>query len=140
MSAETLISALDGVRKTGPGKWRAICPAHGGKNKQALVVTEADDGRVLMHCFAGCSVPEVLGACGVPMDELFPPSEIVGAKPVRRPYNSVDILRSVAFEAVVVLLIANDLKAVKGISDARYQRLVKATAILQDAERVASGS
>lgn len=138
MAVDALISALDGVRKTGPNRWLAKCPAHGDK-RASLVVTEKDDGRVLMHCFAGCSVVEVLGACGLEMADLFPPNETDG-KRVRRPYNTIDILRAVAFEAVVVMLIANSVRNGEAISDARYERLVTAAERLQDAERVASGA
>ncbi|TXR56469.1 hypothetical protein [Quadrisphaera setariae] len=37
------------------------CPAH-ADSAPSLHVTVADDGRVLVHCFAGCTVEEVLAA------------------------------------------------------------------------------
>jgi hypothetical protein len=73
MSAAALLERLDGVRRTGPGTWRARCPSHGSKSL-TLAIREADDGKVLLKCFAECSVDEVVGAVGLKLEDLFPPS------------------------------------------------------------------
>lgn len=69
MSAATLLSRLDGVRKTGNG-WHARCPAHEDRSP-SLSVAEGDGGRVLVHCFAGCPVGDVLAAVGLSLTDLF---------------------------------------------------------------------
>jgi len=51
---EQLLSSLLKVRKVGIGRWIACCPAH-NDSKPSLAIRETDDGRVLLHCFAGCS-------------------------------------------------------------------------------------
>lgn len=62
---------------TGPdtdGERWAFCPAHDDRSTPNLHVREADDGGVLLHCFAGCSQDEVLDALeerGVRRRELF---------------------------------------------------------------------
>ena len=48
----SLISALDGDPRTG----MCHCPAH-ADSRPSLSVTEAANGKVLWHCFAGCSKP-----------------------------------------------------------------------------------
>jgi hypothetical protein len=82
MSAAVLLDRLDKVRGRGPGQWSARCPSHDDKGP-SLSVRETSDGRVLLHCFAGCSVDEVVGALGLELSDLFPPRESNGA-PVRR--------------------------------------------------------
>jgi phage/plasmid primase-like uncharacterized protein len=47
-----------GGRKSGHG-WIARCPAHNDHNP-SLSISEADDGTVLVHCFAGCEQQRVL--------------------------------------------------------------------------------
>jgi len=42
-----------------------------------LSVREGDDGRVLLHCHAGCPVDEVVAALGLELHDLFPTREIV---------------------------------------------------------------
>jgi hypothetical protein len=73
MIAEKLISRLSGVQGRSP-RWRAICPAHETKNRsRTLAVKEAEDGRVLLHCFAGCDVHQIVEAVGLELHDLFPP-------------------------------------------------------------------
>lgn len=82
MSAAALLDRLDKVRGRGPGQWSARCPAHDDKGP-SLSVKETPDGRVLLHCFAGCEVSDVIGGLGLDVSELFPPRESHGA-PLRR--------------------------------------------------------
>lgn len=67
---EIVLEKLTGVEKNGKG-WRACCPAHPDRTP-SLSVSEADDGKVLLKCFAGCSARQVVGAIGLPMSALFP--------------------------------------------------------------------
>jgi hypothetical protein len=46
------------------GRARAQCPVHGSKGG-TLSIGEGADGRVLLHCFAGCEVDQILGALGL---------------------------------------------------------------------------
>ena len=54
------LAALDGVKRSGAGRV-ALCPAHDDKNA-SLSIRVAEDGRVLLHCFAGCSYSEIMAA------------------------------------------------------------------------------
>ncbi|MBC7480710.1 MAG: DNA primase [Rhizobacter sp.] len=83
MSAAVLLDRLDKVRARGPGQWSACCPAHDDKGP-SLSVKETADGRVLLHCFAGCEVDEVTAAVGLDLADLFPPRETSGAPLQRR--------------------------------------------------------
>ncbi len=47
------------------GKWRGdygitFCPAHNNTRTPALSLSNGDDGKLLAHCFAGCSFEEVI--------------------------------------------------------------------------------
>ena len=83
MSAGTLLERLDKVRVRGPGQWSACCPAHDDRGP-SLTIKETSDSRLLLHCFAGCSVDEVVGAVGLDLSDLFPPRESHGAPLQRR--------------------------------------------------------
>jgi hypothetical protein len=58
MSINTLLARLDAVRQTGPGRWLARCLAHEDRHPFRVV----EDGRTLLHCFAGCPVDSVVSA------------------------------------------------------------------------------
>ena len=134
MSAETLLSRLDKVRRTGPGRWVACCPAHEDR-RASLAVRELDD-RVLAHCFAGCAVHEVVHAVGLSLSDLFPEKrsdEAHAIKGERRPFPAADVLRCIAFEALVVLTAGAALLAGQPFSDADRARLVQAVGRIQAA-------
>jgi hypothetical protein len=106
MSIDALLSRLDGVKQTGPARWIAKCPSHADKSP-SLAIRELDDGRVLLHCFAGCETPGVLAALGLDMNDLFPEgAKAHHAKPERRPFPAADILRAVSHELLVAANIA----------------------------------
>lgn len=132
MSADALLSKLDKVKRTGPGRYLACCPAHDDKSP-SLTVRELDDGRVLVHCFAGCSVEEILSAVGLTFSDLFPEKEIHHGKPERRPFPAVDVLRAIAFEALVVYLAARALSTGNPLSDYDQERLLVAAGRIQAA-------
>ena len=58
--ARTITAALG-------GRWHgryglAFCPVHENKRTPALSITDSSDGKLLVHCFAGCSGVDVLAA------------------------------------------------------------------------------
>jgi len=127
---DNLLSHLDKVKRTGDGKWAACCPSHDDKGP-SLTIRELDDGRVLVHCFAGCSVHEVLDAVGLDMAALFPPREIQNGKPERRPFPAADVLRAIGFEALVVCASAAAMVTGEPFTQADRERLILATERIQ---------
>ncbi len=67
---ERILNLLHGVRFCGDG-WTARCPAH-EDHENSLSIGVGDDDRVLLHCFAGCSVEQIVHALGLEMRDLFP--------------------------------------------------------------------
>jgi hypothetical protein len=66
---ESLLARLDSVRNSGRG-WTAKCPAHQDRTA-SLSITAGEDGRVLLHCFAGCCATDVVAAVGLQVGDLF---------------------------------------------------------------------
>ena len=66
---DLIINRLDRVKRSGSG-WMACCPAHDDQNP-SLSISEGDDSRVLLHCFAGCSVEEITAAIELETKDLF---------------------------------------------------------------------
>jgi hypothetical protein len=67
---EKVLDRLKGARQLS-GSWKALCPAH-EDHEPSLSVSEGDDGRALLNCFAGCKNPEIVAALDLDMSDLFP--------------------------------------------------------------------
>ena len=68
---EQVLALLENVRP-GTAGWTALCPAHGDRNP-SLSVAEGRDGRVLLFCFCGCDISDIVDAIGLELCDLFPP-------------------------------------------------------------------
>ncbi len=56
------------------GSWAALCPGHDDR-RPSLSLREADDGRALLKCHAGCPPEAVLERLGLSWADLFPERE-----------------------------------------------------------------
>jgi hypothetical protein len=77
-----LLARLQRPQQHGSG-FRADCPL-GHSSRGALSLSESDDGRVMLHCFAGCSASDVVGALGLTLADLFPRLERRNLPPTER--------------------------------------------------------
>lgn len=122
-----ILNRLDKVKKTGGGRWLARCPAHEDRSP-SLAIRALDDGRVLLHCFAGCSVDDVLAAIGLDMADLFPsrPNQEPGKKREVSPFYALDILRALSYEVLIVQIAAASLAEGRPLADQDQNRLMLA--------------
>lgn len=117
-AADTLLERLEKSKRTGVDRWQARCPAHQDKSP-SLSIRELPDGRLLLHCWAGCETADVLAAIGLEFTDLFPEPLTGHAPRVRRAFSAADALMALDFEATVVAICAADLAAGKPINKDR---------------------
>lgn len=138
MSADLLLSHLERPRQTGRGTWVAKCPAHDDR-RPSMSVREVEDGRVLVHCFAGCTVEEIVGAVGLTLDALFPPKPIERAPALRRAFPAADVLEMLWRETAILLTCAHVLEQGIALADDDRQRLSLTAERIEAARRMANG-
>lgn len=131
MPIDTILSRLDKLHQTGPGRWIARCPAHDDR-APSLSVRELDDGRVLLHCFAGCPTADVVAAVGLEFSNLYPESPTV-ANPERRPFPAADVLRALYREILIVAAAAGFILSGRALSNEDRSRLELAVERIQEA-------
>lgn len=83
MPADKLLPRLGKVRQVKPRQWEARCPAHDDKTP-SLRIKEAEDGKLLLKCWANCTADEIVEAVGLEMRDLFPEDH---QRPARRGPN-----------------------------------------------------
>ena len=127
MSLETLIDRLDGVKETGHGKYVARCPSHDDKSP-SLAIKDCGDGRILLHCFAGCDVESVLDALGLSFSDLMPEriGEMHTYRSVHQRFDAGQVLRVLRPEATLVAIAAENIAEGITLSDEDRDRVFNA--------------
>lgn len=111
---DVVLQRLDKVKAAGASKWKACCPAHDDRDP-SLSIREADDGKVLLHCWAGCDTESIAAAIGLTIRDLFPGNN---QHPVRRgPSKAAQQL-----EATVISIALEQLRQGKPLSSSDHER------------------
>lgn len=66
---DNVLSRLRSVEKVSSG-YTALCPSH-DDSTPSLSVKKGEDGRVLLHCHAGCGLDDILQRLGLEWRDLF---------------------------------------------------------------------
>lgn len=139
---DNLLNRLDGVKSVKDG-YIAKCPAHDDK-RPSLSLCEKD-GRVLLHCFAGCTPADVLAAVGLSFADLFPerlkpqtPTERRHVRNQVRHANRLGAMRVVNSEAIIIRIAADDTAAGITLDDEDRVRLALAHDRISAAQQVLS--
>ena len=123
-AAARVLERLPRARPFRAGQWRAPCPSHQSRGL-TLGVAERD-GRVLLHCFAGCETGAVLAALGLELRDLFDQPLNFGAPAARSPWHPRDVLDLAMRETATVAVVASDLIERRAITPADWARLADA--------------
>ena len=140
--ADAVLHRLEKVKRTAPDKWIARCPAHDDR-RPSLSIREADDGKVLLKCWSGCSAQAITEALGLSLADLFPSDRRSladhGTSPMRRPFDYRDALTGIAHEATVARLIVSAINHGEEVDVDALDRLALAEERIDDALRAAGG-
>ena len=120
-----LVDRLEGVKETGRDRWLARCPAH-DDSSPSLSIRELEDGRTLIHCFAGCDALSVVHAVGLEMSDLFPERLDDQFKPTKSRIPARDLLTVLNSEAIAVGIIAGTFMETRKLDEDSWQRLSSA--------------
>ncbi len=97
---ERVLACFEHVKRVG-NRWIAHCPIHEDKDA-SLAISEGTDGRVLVHCFAGCNTEHILRALGLSMCDLFPekPKKAKAKREIVATYPYTDAQGKLLYETV----------------------------------------
>ena len=137
MTANTLLQRLDRIKETGHGKFIACCPAHDDRSP-SLSISERDDGKVLIHCFAGCETEDVLSAIGLTFSDLMP--ERIGGEHKNRAhrFDARQVLATLDHESLVIAIIGADFLEHRVIDELTWNRLANSVGRVNAARALAA--
>jgi hypothetical protein len=135
MNVDELLSQLQRVKPSGTDRWMALCPAHKDVRGRSLSIRE-DNGRILLHCFAGCEVLTICDRLGIELKQLMPPDRArpTDADEHRVPASALleffDHELTIAAHIVAMLIErsrrAGDVKLQRLLHDSEWDRLATA--------------
>ena len=107
---QKLLDSLQKVRSIKQNQWTACCPAH-ADNSPSLGIKLCDNGKILLHCFGGCSANDIVGVVGMELSDLFPPSDKIEyeSKQKRQYFNAQTILICLRKESLLLSIAAQDI-------------------------------
>jgi len=103
-------------------QYQCLCPAHNDRTA-SLSIKFNDDGRVLMNCFAGCDIENIIGSVGLSFNDIIP-NRIDDLKPVGKIFNPYAVLKSLRDEIMIVLMMAISIRKKEQISNEDYDRFI----------------
>lgn len=65
---EEFLSLLSKVKEISPTQYVACCPAHDDSNPSLSI--KFDNGKILLHCFAGCPLEDILNSLNITKSDL----------------------------------------------------------------------
>ena len=124
-ATQLLLSRLPSFRKVKDNKFVARCPAHEDRSP-SLAISRGDKG-ALLHCFAGCSVPDILEALGLEAGQLFDDFDKHGharSAPVKAPFDARQALSSIADELTLSSLLLRKFLTEGTVTNGDLQTLI----------------
>lgn len=138
-----VLSRLQRVRQTGPGRYVASCPVpdHGqgkGDRNPSFIIWERPDGSVGIKCFGGCGFHESVAAMGLQVRDLYPRRETPANsnRPGLPAWKRRKLQEAAEHERLIRRVALADLKAGRVLPEADIQRAELAQQRLQTIEEV----
>ena len=132
-----ILSHFNKVRATSKSNsYNCLCPAHDDRSA-SLSIKICEDGRVLIHCFAGCDIQSILSSVGLTLDDIVP-QRIDLLKPIGKAYNPFAILKNMKDEALFVYMCARHIEEGKTLEESDKTKLLDTIDKLKEAYEYAS--
>lgn len=68
MNIDEIAARFNGAKKRDKGSYQCLCPIHDDK-KASLSISEKD-GKILLHCHAGCNTSDILSSVGLTFKDI----------------------------------------------------------------------
>ena len=98
MTLRELLARFERPTRSG-AQWQVRCPAHDDRTA-SLNIGEGTDGRLLVHCKAGCELAAILEHLHLTMRDLFPPRTRTTTKQIVATYEYHDAAGVLQFQVV----------------------------------------
>ena len=128
-----ILDLLTKVKSKGSDRWVACCPVPAHEDKSPSVSVRYVDDRILLHCFVGCSVDEIVASMGLTLADLMPERQGNYQHSKIRRIPAIDILEFMAFEGLIIAIAGADFIKNGSLTEKDFERMKLAVVRMQDA-------
>ena len=122
---------LDKCRFLGEGRWLACCPAHADRSPSLAVFYDSAKDKMLIKCFAECSVDDIVSAVGMTLADLMP-ERIYDGKWERPRLNKIELFDKLFHESKIMRCVVEDLLTGKPVNVDSKLRALEACKIISN--------
>jgi len=130
-----ILSHFENVKKSGSNQYQCKCPSHEDRSN-SMGVSLSDDGqKIIMNCFAGCTLTEVMQASGLTWDDIMPnkrvdsfimkDGEVSGMIKQRQSFNPYAALKYLANDILFVAMCAAEVNSGRKLIPEDQNKLLK---------------
>lgn len=130
MYLQEVLNRFDNVKETGSGQYSCRCPAHNDKSNSLGIKQDGD--KILMNCFAGCSVKSILDSVGLQWKDILSPNDEMN-KLIKKSFNPYAVLKMLRDEVLHVGLSSSSIIKGNKLSEEDHSRLLKAISNIRSA-------
>jgi CHC2 zinc finger len=132
MNIDDILSRLEKVKQYNGRQWVACCPAHDDKTP-SLAIKIGDENRVLMKCWAGCAIDEIVAAMDLSLSDLMGdvPKEHSNHKRGNRLSPTV-VLKAVAANVLLAGIIVCDVAKAGHVTEEQKIKLLGLSGAFQE--------
>lgn len=131
ISIGEILSRFNGVKESGNSQWQCQCPVH--KDKTASLGVKLKENRVLINCFAGCSIEDILSATDLTFEDIMPDKRGEHHAPMNQVWNPYSVLKALKDDVLFVFLCARHMDQGKRLLDVDKNKLSEVTDRLRSA-------
>jgi len=73
---DAVVKKIQGKEEKGEHSFMGLCPCHGDARLSLWIKLE-DDGKITLHCHAGCACSDICASIGIKLADLYPTPKIV---------------------------------------------------------------
>jgi len=109
-----ILSHFENVKKSGDNQYQCKCPNHDDRSNSMGISLSNDGQKVIMNCFAGCSLTDVMQSAGLVWDDIMPNKRVdsfinkgenvVGMLKQKQSFNPYAVLKALSNDILFTAL------------------------------------
>jgi len=129
IAREEILARFSKVYRSGEGEYQCLCPSH--NDRTASLGLKFKEDKMILNCFAGCSMEDIIGSVGLSWADVMPNSIDTEYKPEKR-FNPYSVLKATRQDLLFIAVCAGHVASGKALDKEDSEKLFNITGRLRD--------